>query len=386
MINKDIIHNRRMDMMKKYALLALLSSTILVGCNTSVTSDTQKKEAAAEKQKETKKAEAKTVDVPLTQGNVTWEPFAPDAKNTVLYMNNLKDAFTEVQYHVWRTADGPESKQTFSSKEKEHNFAFPFHLQAFNLKRGEYQIETTGLKEDGTQVPLAKSTITFQQSVPILMYHAIEKYSGPGDGELGLYVPPAQFESHMKYLKDNGYTLLTFERWGDINRVNKPVFITLDDGRKNNMNALRILQGLKDDKFQPAATEFIVANDIDAPNRLSKDEIKQMVDSGIFSIQSHTSTHAMMAFSNNYDEELRVSKEKIQSLTGQKIIALAYPVGSYNDQAVAETKKYYEFAVTTDHGNHLTKGSPNEQYLIKRHFVGPNTTMGEFTALVRERK
>ncbi|PGZ97218.1 polysaccharide deacetylase [Bacillus pseudomycoides] len=371
--------------MKKYALMALLSSTILTGCDTSVTGDKQKKDATAEKQVEPKKVEAKTVTVPLTQGNITWEPFAPDARDTVLYMNNLRDAFTQVQYHIWRTADGPESKQTFTSQEKERNFALPFHLQAFNLKRGEYQIETTGVKEDGTQVPLAKSTITFQQYVPILMYHAIEKYSGPGDGELGLYVPPQQFEAHMKYLKDNGYTMLTFERWNDINRVNKPIFITLDDGRKNNMNALHILQSLKDDKFQPAATEFVVSNDIDAPNRLSKDEIKQMVDSGIFSIQSHTANHTMMAYSNNYDEELRVSKEKIESITGKKIIALAYPVGSYNDQAVAETKKYYEFAVTTDHGTHITKGTPNEQYLLKRHFVGPNTSMAQFTALVRER-
>lgn len=36
----------------------------------------------------------------------------------------------------------------------------------------------------------------------------------------------------MQYLKDNGYTMLTFERWNDINRVNKPIFITMDDGRK----------------------------------------------------------------------------------------------------------------------------------------------------------
>lgn len=385
MINKGIIHNRRMDMMKKYALIALLSSTILTGCNTSVTGDKQKKDATAEKIMEPKKVEAKTVTVPLTQGNITWEPFAPDAKNTVLYMSNLQDAFKQVQYHVWRTADGPESKQTFSSQEKERNFALPFHLKAFNLKRGEYQIETTGVKEDGTQVPLAKSTITFQQSVPFLMYHAIEKYSGPGDGELGLYVPPEQFGAHMKYLKDNGYTMLTFERWGDINRVNKPVFVSFDDGRKNNMNALHILQNLKDDKFQPAATEFVVSNTIDTPNRLSTDDIKQMLNSGIFSIQSHTANHTMMAYANNYDEELRGSKEKIESITGKKVIALAYPVGSYNDQTIAETKKYYEFAVTTNHGNYITKGEPNEQYLIKRHFVGPKTSMAEFTALVRER-
>jgi peptidoglycan/xylan/chitin deacetylase (PgdA/CDA1 family) len=151
------------------------------------------------------------------------------------------------------------------------------------------------------------------------------------------------------------------------------------------MNALHILQNLRDDKFQPAATEFVVSNTIDTPNRLSTDDIKQMLNSGIFSIQSHTANHTMMAYANNYDEELRGSKEKIESITGKKVITLAYPVGSYNDQTIAETKKYYEFAVTTNHGNYITKGEPNEQYLIKRHFVGPKTSMAEFAALVRER-
>lgn len=121
----------------------------------------------------------------------------------------------------------------------------------------------------------------------------------------------------MQYLKDNGYTMLTFERWGDVNRVNKPVFVTMDDGRKNNMNALHILQKLKDDRFQPAATEFLVSSTIDTPNRLTTDDIKQMLDSGIFSIQSHTANHTMMAYTTNYDEELRASKEKLKVLQGK---------------------------------------------------------------------
>ncbi|PEY30683.1 polysaccharide deacetylase [Bacillus cereus] len=371
--------------MKKYACIALLSSAILVGCNPSTASEKQTKEATYKSQKETKEVQAKAVEVPVTQGLISWDPFEYNAKNTTLYTKNLRDSFKEVRYNIWRTADGPESKQTFVSKDKTRDFALPFHLQSFHLKRGEFQIETVGLKEDNTEVPLVKSTITFQQYVPFLMYHAIEKYPGPSDGDLGLYVSPEQFEKHMQYLKDNGYTMLTFERWGDVNRVNKPVFVTMDDGRKNNMNALHILQKLKDDRFQPAATEFLVSSTIDTPNRLTTDDIKQMLDSGIFSIQSHTANHTMMAYTTNYDEELRASKEKIEGLTGKKVIALAYPVGSYNDPAVEETKKHYEFAVTTDHGTHITKGTPNEQYLIKRHFVGPNTTMAQFMSLVKEK-
>ncbi|EOP31236.1 polysaccharide deacetylase family protein [Bacillus toyonensis] len=369
--------------MKKYTYIALLSSAILVCCNTSNASDKQIKETTAEQAVEPKKAQAKTAETPLTQGAITWDSYEYNAQNTTLYTKNLRDSFKQVRYNIWRTADGPESKQTFTSQEKDRDFALPLHLKTFHLKRGEFQIETVGIKEDNTETNLVTSKITFQQHVPFLMYHAIEKYPGPGDGDYGLYVPPEQFEKHMQYLKDNGYTMLTFERWNDINRVNKPIFITMDDGRKNNMNALHVLQKLKDDTFQPAATEFLTSNEIDKPNRLSTDDIKQMIDSGIFSIQSHTANHTMMAHSGNYDEELRGSKEKIETLTGKKVIALAYPVGSYNDPAVEETKKHYEFAVTTDHGNHITKGTPNEQLLIKRHFVGPDMSMEKFASLIK---
>ena len=67
------------------------------------------------------------------------------------------------------------------------------------------------MKEDGKTIPLTKSTITFEQKVPVLMYHAIDDYHGQGIKDL--FVSPANFEAQMKHLKDNGYTLLTFERW-----------------------------------------------------------------------------------------------------------------------------------------------------------------------------
>ncbi|WP_369901317.1 polysaccharide deacetylase family protein [Bacillus manliponensis] len=367
--------------MKKSTYMTLFLSTILIGCENS---NTDSKSVTTKEQQTPKKAVAKTPDLPLTQGMITWDPFEHNAKSTTLYVKNLTDTFQEVRYTIWRTADGPKQKQTFVSQNQENYFSLPFHLQNFQLKRGEYKIETTGLKADGSETNLAKSTITFEQYVPILMYHAIAKYEGPEDGDIGLYVSPEQFEKQMQYLKDNGHTLLTFERWNEINRVNKPVFVTFDDGRKDNMNALHILQKLKDDTFQPTATEFIVSNTINTENRLTIDDIKQMVNSGIFSIQGHTANHTMLEYTSNYDEELRVSKEKIESITGKNVIALAYPVGSYNEAAIEETKKHYQFAVTTDHGNHIVKGENNEQYTIKRHFVGPNTTINKFVALVKE--
>ena len=162
----------------------------------------------------------------------------------------------------------------------------------------------------GKQSRLRNLLLLSNKRFLVLMYHAIDDYHGQGIKDL--FVSPANFEAQMKHLKDNGYTLLTFERWGDINKVNKPIFVTFDDGMKNNMNAFRVLQKLKDDTFKPAATEYMIVDNVDVEGALSTSEIKEMVDSGIFSVQSHTATHADLPKITNYEEELKGSKEKLE--------------------------------------------------------------------------
>ena len=76
------------------------------------------------------------------------------------------------------------------------------------------------------------------------------------------------YSYHQLILKPNevfkGQWLYITEHWGDINKVNKPIFVTFDDGMKNNMNAFRILQKLKDDTFKPTATEYMIVDNVDA--------------------------------------------------------------------------------------------------------------------------
>ncbi|WP_342456740.1 polysaccharide deacetylase family protein [Bacillus methanolicus] len=144
--------------------------------------------------------------------------------------------------------------------------------------------------------------------VPILIYHSIDDYKGHGSREL--YVAPENFEKQMMYLKNHGYTLLTFERWQDINKVNKPIFITFDDGYKNNMNTLAIFQKLEDERFQPAGTIFVISDFIGRPNRLSKKELKKMDETGFFSIQSHTATHPDLTKTKKYEYELKESNHR----------------------------------------------------------------------------
>ncbi|CAG9607235.1 polysaccharide deacetylase family protein [Pseudoneobacillus rhizosphaerae] len=217
--------------------------------------------------------------------------------------------------------------------------------------------------------------------VPILVYHSIDEYNGLGSIEL--FVAPENFEKQMLYLKSNGYTLITFERWQDIYKVKNPILITFDDGYKNNLNALKIFQKIKDDRFQPKGTLFVISDYVGNHNRLSKEELKMMAESGFFSVQSHTATHPDLTKINNLDNELKKSKEKIEKMTGKPVIALAYPYGNFNNKVVKETKKYYRFGLTTTPGPFKELGFENELYLLPRIYVKNSTTLEDFAKLVK---
>ena len=219
-----------------------------------------------------------------------------------------------------------------------------------------------------------------ERKVPILIYHSIDEFTGHGSKEL--YVTPKNFEKQMIYLRDHGYTLLTLDRWKDLYRVNKPIFITFDDGYKNNLKAFDIFQKLKNEHFQPTGTIFVISDFIGRSNRLSISDLKEMADSGMISVQSHTATHTDLTKIKNYEFELRESKEKIQKITGKPVIALAYPYGNFNDKVVAETKKYYVFGLTTTPELFSEKNMKDELYLLPRIYIKYSTTLDDFVKIV----
>jgi peptidoglycan/xylan/chitin deacetylase (PgdA/CDA1 family) len=220
-----------------------------------------------------------------------------------------------------------------------------------------------------------------KQKIPILIYHSIDQFNGIGPKEL--YVTPENFEKQMAYLRDHGYTLLTFERWKDIKTVQKPIFITFDDGYKNNLNAYSIFQKLTTESFHPAGTFFVISDFVGRANRLSKADLKLLADSGLISIQSHTATHPDLTKEENLKYELKDSKEKIQQITGKPVIALAYPYGNTNEHVVAEAKKYYRYGLTTTPGPFSMTGFKNEIYYLPRTYIKYSTTLDDFGKAVK---
>lgn len=214
--------------------------------------------------------------------------------------------------------------------------------------------------------------------VPILMYHAIDEYIGKGIKEL--YVTPDNFKQQMTYLKSSGFTPITFEDIEHLDKVSKPILVTLDDGYQNNMNAYQILQDLNSADFHAKAVIFMIGKKIDTKTGLSSAQLKEMSDSGIISIQSHTETHPELPDIQHYEAELGEIKDKLEGITGKKINAIAYPAGKYDERVIEETRKYYNYAVTTNPG----MASLSTPYELNRIRVSYSTTLEEFQYLLGE--
>ena len=208
------------------------------------------------------------------------------------------------------------------------------------------------------------------------MYHHIAEYKGKG--LKGLYVSPKNFEEQMSYLKSAGFTPITFDDIKNIKNVKKPVLITLDDGDKDHINAYNILKKLNSKTFKSKATFFVIGRKIDK-NGLSSASLKQMSDSGIISVQSHTMTHPSLPTTKDFKKELKDIKTKIEKITSKPVTTIAYPSGVYNSKVIAETKKYYKYAVTTKPGFADTGANP---YEMKRVRISHETTLSSFKKMV----
>ncbi|MCU5590084.1 polysaccharide deacetylase family protein [Bacillus cereus] len=225
----------------------------------------------------------------------------------------------------------------------------------------------------------------FADGIPILMYHAIgDPPNGTDKNMTGWYVSKEKFKEQMEYLKKNDYDLISFDDLRNAKRYKKPIIVTFDDGYENNMIAYKILNELKDSKFKPKATLFMIASLIDQPNYLNQNQLKQLSQSEIFSIQSHTGSHINLTDSTvNFQLEYEETNKKISKITEKNVYILSYPFGAFNDESLNQAKKYYKYAVTMGHDRFKLKDEKNELYKIKRLTISGHDSILKFILMVR---
>ncbi len=208
--------------------------------------------------------------------------------------------------------------------------------------------------------------------LPILMYHAV------GDTPWGiedLFVTPANLEAQLQYLEQNGYTTVTFEDLDKLDTIQKPVMLTFDDGYEDNYRLLLPL--LK--KYNAKATVFVITGEIGKPYYLTKEQIKQMSDSGHISIQSHTVTHPYLSnlTEEQLETELSGSKKTLASITGKEPFVICYPTGKHSSLARKKAAEHYRFGLLMNGGTWTTGG---DTFLITRSYISRYTSLSSFKA------
>ena len=203
------------------------------------------------------------------------------------------------------------------------------------------------------------------QAIPILTYHRFA-----GNCNSPMCMPIRTFELQMKYLKENGYHVITPQeliafleyRQG---LPKKSVLITMDDGYRSAYNiAYPILK-----KYGFTATLFIYTNFVGVSRMaITWDQLKEMKANG-FTIGSHTIYHSDLTrpkeretrseFMARINGELYGSKKIIDQKLGQDTYLLAYPFGNYDQRSITIAREAgYKMAVSVKRGSNPFFANP----------------------------
>ncbi|MDD5167140.1 MAG: polysaccharide deacetylase family protein [Candidatus Omnitrophica bacterium] len=222
-------------------------------------------------------------------------------------------------------------------------------------------------------VLLLANSIRQHYIVPIIMYHYV--HPNP-DSKDRLTVSPVTFERQMRFLKEKRYNVIPLEELATLIKDKKKIppktiVITTDDGHKDNYDYIfPILR-----KYNLPATMFVIIDEIGRPqnDRLSWDEIKEMQDSGIISIGSHSLGPEPLINIKSEEEIKRQvfeSKRILEEKSGKEVSAFSYPEGFFN----AKIKKMvmdagYKASVATSPGINFPDNDP---FALKRLRISSN--------------
>ena len=116
---------------------------------------------------------------------------------------------------------------------------------------------------------------------------------------------------------------------------------------------------------------------------MTAEQVKEMADSGLVSIQSHTVTHPNLneLGKEKLDAELNNSKLEIARITGKEPFVLCYPSGKYSQTSLDKTREYYQFGLLMSGPIYETGDNPVK---ITRKYISRSTSLSSFKSMLGE--
>ncbi len=190
-----------------------------------------------------------------------------------------------------------------------------------------------------TPTPIPTPTIDIAKygpckSVPVLMYHHVNKLTGEQKTSSSLTINTDVFTGQMDYLVQKSYQTITLNQLVDAlngggSLPSKPVIITFDDGYQDFYTDVFPL--LKSHNFQ--ATVFVSSGLVESgPSYLTWPQIREMDQSGLVTFGNHTWSHKNLTGKDRavVESEINTSQTQFESFLGKKPNFFAYPYGADN--------------------------------------------------------
>jgi peptidoglycan/xylan/chitin deacetylase (PgdA/CDA1 family) len=226
--------------------------------------------------------------------------------------------------------------------------------------------------------------------VPILMYHEV---AGRPDTRSRLAVPPASFAAQLAYLRDAGFSTITFAQAaaaladGGV-LPDRAVVLTFDDGFADfHREALPLLS-----RYGFTATVFVTTGWIadagrhSAGNRpgqmLCWTQIREAVAAGV-EIGAHSHAHPQLdqLKQGRLEDELATSKALLEDGIGRAVPSLAYPFG-YSSARVRRTVRSTGYSYACAVANAVAD-SAQDRFALPRLTVRASTRQTTFEHIAR---
>ena len=192
-------------------------------------------------------------------------------------------------------------------------------------------------------LPKTKKSKNANVKIPILLYHDFVTTVPDSDPDNFNYInTPQSYEENIKALLEDGYTFISFQELNDANNgkislPEKPILVTFDDGYASNYEY--IFSILK--KYNVKVSIFVVTDkigkEVDGKKYLSWEQCKEMQDSGLVEIFSHSKRHVfydklpVRQIRDDVIESYKIIEEKLGS---KNLKVFAYPYGAYTKETV----------------------------------------------------
>ena len=237
----------------------------------------------------------------------------------------------------------------------------------------------TGTAEDGTLYLAKELSLAPPKenvNVPVLMYHAV---SDDKWGYWDLFVSPQTMEEELQYMQENGYETIWFEDLSHIEDYEKPVILTFDDGYDDNYTELfPLLQ-----KYNAKATIFVIPKAVGSAHKMTAEQVYELSQSGLVSIQSHTYSHGNLSTMNEETLifEMEASKNYLAALTGQVPYAVCYPEGTKSELSIEVAGRYYDYGLLMNGQLYNTSDDPLR---VKRYYIPRGYDLGSFVWSIQD--